>query len=369
MKSRAAVLYGTNQPFQVEEIEVEEPRDTEILVKIAATGLCHSDWHVVTGDIPVEFPYICGHEGAGVVEKVGSKVTRVQPGDHVVLSFIPSCGVCRWCTNGMTNLCDLGATILAGTRPDGSFRMKTKDGKNAGQICAISTFSEWTVCDESSIVKVEQDYPFDVAALVGCGVATGFGAAKNRARVTPGSTVVVIGIGGIGINAVQGAAALGAAKIIAVDKVDFKLEQAKRFGATHTINADREDVVARVQELTDGVGADFTFEAIGNPITVGQAVSCASKGGTAVAIGVSPWNTETIPVNPFELVLFQKALLGTLYGSSNPRTEIPNLLNLYRAGKLKLDELITKRYTLDQINEGYKDMIEGRNIRGVIEFK
>lgn len=368
MKTRAATLHGVNQPFLIEELDLDEPKEHEVLVHLAATGLCHSDWHFVTGDIPCPFPVVAGHEGAGVVERVGPNVTQVAPGDHVVLSFIPACGVCRWCTQGMANLCDLGAGMLSGRQLDGTYRLH-KAGVPYRQSGRISTFSEWTVVPEISCVKIARDLPLDRACLTGCGVATGFGAAVHRAQVTAGSTVVVIGCGGIGMNAIQGAALCGAARVIAVDVVDFKLEQARKFGATHTINSRREDVTQRVLELTEGVGADYTLEAIGTPVTLGQAFDCARKGGTTVAIGVSPSTTERIPINPFNLVLFQKALLGTVYGSGAPRREIPRLLDLYRAGRLKLDELITRTYRLEQINEGYADMLAGKNVRGVIRYE
>lgn len=233
MKTRAAVLYGTNQPFQIEEIELDDPKEGEVLVHLVASGLCHSDWHLVTGDLPVNYPIVAGHEGAGVVEKVGPGVTAVKPGDHVILTFIPSCGRCRWCSSGLTMLCDLGAGILQGQQLDGTYRMRNKDGQGLGQMCLISTFSEWTVCPVASVVPISKDLPLDKVCLVGCGVPTGFGAAINRADVQPGETVAIFGIGGVGINAVQGAAVKGAAKVIAVDLVDFKLEMAEEMGDPH----------------------------------------------------------------------------------------------------------------------------------------
>lgn len=369
MKTRAAVLHGHDQPFSVEEIELEEPRPTEVLVRLVASGLCHSDLNIVEGKSPTEsFPYICGHEGAGVVERVGEYVSRCAPGDHVVLSFIPSCGVCRWCTNGMSNLCDLGALIRVGVRPDGTARAHDRRGRPLRQFCQVATFSEHTLVDQASVVKVDASLPLSRACLVGCGVATGVGAAINRAKVQPGSSVVVFGCGGIGSNVIQGARLAGATPIVGVDLVDFKLEQARRFGATHTINARREDPIRRVQELTHGQGADYTFEAIGQPVTLGQAFDCAGKGGTTVGIGVSHWQTETIPINPSTLVLYQKALIGTLFGSSNPGSDIPRLLGLYQTGQLLLDELVTREYRLDEINQGYEDLLAGRNIRGVIRY-
>jgi len=371
MKTRAAVLYGTNQPFQIEEIELDDPKEGEVLVHLAASGLCHSDWHLVTGDLPVNYPIVAGHEGAGVVEKVGPGVTAVKPGDHVILTFIPSCGRCRWCSSGLTMLCDLGAGILQGQQLDGTYRMRNKDGQGLGQMCLISTFSEWTVCPVASVVPISKDLPLDKVCLVGCGVPTGFGAAVNRADVQPGETVVIFGIGGVGINAVQGAAVKGAAKVIAVDPVDFKLEMAEEMGATHTINNSREDPVARILELTNGIGADKTIVTIDvvQPEHIGMAYKATRKAGRTVVVGLAPVGVDRMDVPPLDLVLMQKEIVGSLYGNSNPRADLPRYLELYRTGTLKVDELITKTYTLDQINEGYQDMLEGRNIRGVIRYQ
>ncbi|MFS8533053.1 NDMA-dependent alcohol dehydrogenase [Sphaerobacter thermophilus] len=371
MKTRAAVLYGLNEPFRVEEIELDDPKEGEVLVRLVATGLCHSDWHLVTGDIPMNFPVVGGHEGAGVVEKVGPGVTDVKPGDHVILTFIPSCGKCRWCTSGLTMLCDLGAHIAQGQQLDGTFRMHTKDGEGIGQMCLLGTFSEWTVCPAASVIPVSKDLPLDKLCLVACGVPTGFGAAINRADVQPGETVAIFGIGGVGINAVQGAAVKGASKVIAVDPVDFKLEMAEEMGATHTINNSKEDAVARIMELTNGVGADKAIVTVGvvTPEDVGTAFKATRKGGRTVVVGVAPADADHINVPPHELVLFQKEVLGCLFGTTNMRAELPKYIELYQSGMLKIDELITKTYTLDQINEAYQDMLEGRNIRGVIRYQ
>ncbi|MDI3341146.1 MAG: NDMA-dependent alcohol dehydrogenase [Sphaerobacter sp.] len=371
MKTRAAVLYGPNQRFQIEEIELDEPKAGEVLVHLAATGLCHSDWHLVTGDLPVNYPIVAGHEGAGVVEQVGPGVTEVKPGDHVILTFIPSCGRCRWCSSGLTMLCDLGANILQGQQLDSTYRMHTQNGQDLGQMCLISTFSEWTVCPVASVVPIPHDLPLDKVCLVGCGVPTGFGAAVNRADVQPGETVAIFGIGGVGINAVQGAAVKGAAKVIAVDLVDFKLEMAEELGATHTINNSREDPVALIRELTNGVGADKTIVTIDvvQPEHVGMAYRATRKGGRTVVVGLGQPTAGHIDIPPTDLVLMQKEVVGSLYGNSNPRVDLPRYLELYRAGTLKVDELITRTYTLDQINEGYQDMLEGRNIRGVIRYQ
>ena len=369
MKTKAAVFYDSSQPLKVEELTLDEPKTGEVRVKMAFAGLCHSDLHIMDDELPIGMtPMALGHEGAGIVDAVGPGVTRVKAGDHVVLTFIPSCGKCRWCVSGMTQLCDLGAGILAGPQMDGTYRMHNEGGQDVGQMCIISTFSEYTVVNQDSVCLIDDSYPLDVACLVGCGVATGFGAVVNRAKVTPGSSVLVIGIGGIGMNAIQGAKASNASIIIAADILDNKLEWSKEFGATHTINSEKEDLLAKVMEITHGLGVDFSFEAISTPPTIGQAFAATGKGGTTVVIGLTPANAETIPISPLMLVLYQKSILGTLYGTSNPQYEIPKLLNMYSHGQIKLKELITNTYTLDQVNEGYADLKAGKNIRGVIKF-
>ena len=367
MRTRTAILYAPGEAIRVEEIELDPPKEHEVQVRLVAAGICHSDYHIVSGELPSYLPLALGHEGAGIVEEVGSNVTNCKPGDHVVLTFIPSCGHCRYCTSGHTNLCNMGANILMGSQLDGTFRMHSESA-DVGQMCVISTFSERTVVPDASVVKIEDYYPLNRAVLVGCGVPTGVGAVIHRAKIEPGSTVMVIGCGGIGMNAVQGAAIAGARMIIAVDKVDFKLEKAKEFGATHTINSTREDPVQISKDLTWGEGVDYAFEAIATPATIGQAYACLGKNGTVVVIGLTPYTAESIPIPPLDLVLFQKSIMGTIYGDSQPRNDIPNLLKMYHAGKLKLDELVTRTYTLDQVNEAYADMLAGKNIRGVIEF-
>ena len=367
MKTRTAVIYAPGEPIRVEEIELDPPRDHEVLVRMVAAGICHSDYHIISGELPSYLPLALGHEGAGIVEAIGPNVTNCKVGDHVVLSFIPSCGKCRYCTSGHSNLCNMSASILMGPQLDGTFRLHGEKG-DIGQMCVISTFSERTVVSDMSVVAVDDYYPLNRAVLVGCGVPTGIGAVIHRAKVTPGSTVMVIGCGGIGMNAVQGAALAGARMIIAVDVNDFKLEKAKEFGATHTINSKKEDPVAIAKDLTWGEGVDYAFEAIATPATIGQAYAATGKNGTVVVIGLTPATAESIPIPPLDLVLFQKTLMGTLYGDSQPRYDIPNLLKMYHAGKVKLDELVTRTYTLDQVNEAYADMIAGKNIRGVIEF-
>jgi S-(hydroxymethyl)glutathione dehydrogenase/alcohol dehydrogenase len=326
---------------------------------------------MVTGEYgPMHFPMIGGHEGAGVVEKVGPGVTKVKEGDHVLLTFIPSCGQCRWCSTGLGFLCDRGANILAGPQLDGTFRMHTQEGQDAGQFCLISTFSEYTVVPEASIVPLAEDMDMTKVCIVGCSVPTGFGSAVNSADVQPGETVVIFGIGGVGINAVQGAAVKGAAKVVAVDPVDFKLEMAEEMGATHTINPNEEDPVGKVVELTNGIGADKAIVTIDNvlPEHIGQAAKAIRKGGRAVITGIAHAKHQHMDVSPFELVLFRKEIVGSLYGDSPVYADLPRYLETYRAGKLKVDELITRTYSHDEINQGYRDMLDGKNIRGVIVY-
>jgi NDMA-dependent alcohol dehydrogenase len=370
MKTRAAVTYEPGQPLVVEELELDEPKAGEILVKIAAVGLCHSDYHVLAGDRPVGMrPMALGHEGAGVVEAVGTGVNRIRPGDHVVLRFIPSCGKCTYCVSGKSHSCVLSARIAQGPQLDGTYRLHNKDGQDVGQFCLLGAFSDYVVVNQDSACVIDKSYPLEAACLVGCGVVGGFGAAVNRAKVTVGSSVLIIGAGGVGMNVIQGALSAGATTIIAADVFGRKLAWAREFGATHTIDAIDEDIVGRVLEITGGTGVDFAFEAISTPQTIAQAYEATAKLGTTVVIGLTPARFEELPISPLSLVLSQKTLMGTIYGSSSAPAEIPKLLNLYRGGRLRLEELVTRTYTLDQINEGYEDMLAGKNIRGVVLFE
>lgn len=369
MKTYAAVSYEAGQPLVVEELELDEPKRGEVRVKVAAVGLCHSDYHVLAGDRPVGMrPMVLGHEGAGIVEAVGSGVTRIKPGDHVVLMFIPSCGKCSYCVSGRTHSCVLSQRIALGPQLDGTYRLHNQAGENVGQFCLLGAFSQYAVVNQDSLCVIDPIYPLDKVCLVGCGVVGGFGAAVNRAKVTPGSSVLVIGVGGVGMNVIQGAVASSATTIIAADVVDRKLAWASEFGATHTVNSENSDVVEAVMAITGGAGVDFAFEAISSPETIAQAYAATAKLGTTVVIGLTPSHLEELPISPLNLVLTQKTLMGTIYGSSNAPVEIPKLLNMYRHGQLRLDELVTRTYSLDQINQGYADMLAGKNIRGVVLF-
>ncbi|GAA1855874.1 NDMA-dependent alcohol dehydrogenase [Pseudonocardia ailaonensis] len=357
--------------YEVVELDVDDPRPGELRVRMVATGLCHSDDHYATGDqVAPILPFAGGHEGAGVVDAVGPGTAGFAEGDHVVFSFLPSCGKCRFCAHGMQNLCDLGASLGTGARWDdpASFRLAL-DGAPVGQMCGLSTFCEYTTVSTASAVKIDKDVPLEIACLTGCGVGTGWGAAVNSAAVRPGQVVIVMGIGGIGINAVQGAAHAGAAAVIAVDPVELKRESALRFGATHAVEDIRE-AAGLARSMTGGQGADAAIVTVGVTLGshVGAALRAIRKGGTTVVVGLGDVRSHEGDIPLMELVLYQKRLQGSLFGASAPSADIPAQLELWRRGALKLDELITTRYTLDQVARGFDDMHAGRNLRGVIVF-
>jgi len=369
MKSRAAVLFEAPGKWDVVEVDVDEPKDHEVLVRYVSAGLCHSDDHLTKGDVPsAHYPYCGGHEGAGIVEAVGPGVRELQVGDHVVAAFIPGCGRCKWCAAGMQNLCDNGAFMMMGTQLDGTFRLHHND-VDVAQCSLVSTFSEYSVVPEWGAIKIDDDIPLDKAALVGCGVPTGWGSAVNAAQVKPGHVVIVMGVGGIGVNAVQGAKHAGATRVIAVDPVEFKRQKALEFGATDAVE-NMTQATDLAQSLTYGQGADSAIVTVGvvRPQDVGEAFASIRKAGTVVVTGVANIDESTIPVNLFEVAMFQKRIQGALYGMMSPSSATPFFLDLYRAGQLKLDELVSKRYRLEEINQGYEDMHAGVNIRGVIDF-
>jgi NDMA-dependent alcohol dehydrogenase len=378
MKTRAAVLWGVRKPWSIEEVDIDPPRTGEVLVGWKAAGLCHTEEHLFTGDmVPAAaangpdgfFPVIGGHEGAGVVVEVGPGVTTVEVGDHVSASFIPSCGHCRYCLSGRGNLCNSGRSPFGGGMiTDGTHRHFI-GADSVRLVSKIGSFAEHSCVSENSVIKVDKDLPLECVALVSCGVSTGFGSATKRANVTVGDTVVVVGIGGIGINAVQGAALAGAKRVIAVDPIPFKRDAAIRFGATHTF-ASMADALPEVAKLTSGEMAEKVILTpgvmYGELMTLGTAL--AGKGGTIVVTAVAPIGQQESAVNLFELAMWNKEIKGTLFGSLSPRIDVPRLLDLYRAGRLKLDELITARYRLDEVNEGFRAMRDGENIRGIIIF-
>jgi NDMA-dependent alcohol dehydrogenase len=383
MKTHAAILYGRRRDWQIEEIDLDPPKEQEVLIKWAAAGLCHSDQHLRSNDIgagaeqaevpevpePRLFPMVGGHEGGGVVLEVGAGVRTFEPGDHVAASFFPICGRCRMCITGHSNLCDLGAATFApGQISDGTARYHL-NGQDLNVMAKVGTFAEHSVVHEASLVKVEPDLPLNVVALVSCGVTTGWGSAVYRAEVMPGETVVVVGIGGVGINAVQGARMAGAKNIVAVDPVEFKQKSALDFGATHALGS-MEEAIPLVTELTRGQMADavILMPSVMFGDLMANALTLTGKGGTCVVTGVAPQSQTECSINLFELAMWQKEVRGVVFGAANPRFDIPNLLDLYRSGQLMLDELITRTYRLDQINQGYQDMLDGVNIRGVIAF-
>ena len=365
MKAKAAILFEVGQRLDIREVDVAKPRAGEVLVRMAVGGICHSDLHVMTGHLSAPVPSILGHEGAGTVVEVGSGVTSVRPGDNVIPLWRLSCGECEYCTAARPALCAVGLKIRStGRLLDGSSRFSL-NGSEIKHFLGVSTFSEYTVVLEKALVKVPKDIPLQQAALLGCAVITGIGAVMNAARVEPGSQVAVFGSGGVGLNVIQGAALAGAEKIIAVDLLDNKLEMARQFGATHTVNASSGDPVEQVRSLTGQRGVDYAFEVIGLPKTVRQSFDSLAKRGEAIVLGVTPLETEvSIPVMP--LIFEEKVLKGSVYGSSRPRIDIPKLMNLYRAGKLKLDELVTRTYTFDQINEAYAALDRGEVARTVV---
>jgi NDMA-dependent alcohol dehydrogenase len=382
MRSRAAILHEYGRPWSVEEFELDPPRAGEVLVRLAAAGLCHSDEHIRQGrlapppdvvsslGLPAMSPTIGGHEGSAVVVELGDGVTQFAPGDHVVTSFVAVCGRCRWCASGMEYLCDTGSGTLAPGMPtDGTFRHHTVDGRNLGHTSKIGAFAEHTVVSVDSLVRIDQGFPLVAAALLACAVPTGYGSAAHRAKVRGGDTVVVIGAGGIGTAAIQGARISGAARIVAVDPVDFKRESALSFGATHTAPT-AADALDTVRELTRGVMADAV---VVSPAMIGaadveSALALTRKGGTCVLTGLPTPALHSVKLSLQDFILMNKTLCGTVFGSCNPRSDIPRLASMYESGQLLLDEMITRRYGLSDINAAYADLAAGQLVRGVIDF-
>lgn len=368
MKTKAAILREAPGKWEVTELNLGEPGPRDVQIRIEAAGLCHSDDHFATNDTPAAYyPLIGGHEGAGVVTAIGSEVRSVEVGDHVITIFIPSCGRCRWCASGQGNLCDEGARIMALGAGEDSYHFTTVDGVGVGQMALLGTFAQHTVVPEQSVIKIAKDIPFASACLVSCGVPTGWGAATNAGGVRAGDTVIVMGTGGIGINSVQGARHVGAAHVLAVDPQPLKRQRALELGATEVFSS-IEDATARAQQLTNGQGADSTLISVGVMTSdmVGQAFSSIRKGGTVVVTSLGNFAETGIPVNLLELSMYQKRIQGSLFGAQAPVAIVPQLFELYSTGALKLDELVSDAYTLDQINEAYADMHAGKVMRAVI---
>lgn len=370
MKTKGALIWEFNQLWSVEEIEIGDPRKDEVKIQMEAAGMCRSDHHLVTGDIPMAgFPVLGGHEGAGIVTEVGPGVDDFAPGDHVVLAFIPSCGKCPSCQAGMRNLCDLGAGLLAGESvTDGSFRIQAR-GQNVYPMTLLGTFSPYMVVHRSSVVKIDPSVPFEVACLVGCGVTTGYGSAVRTADVRPGDDVAIVGLGGVGMAALQGAVSAGARYVFAVEPVEWKRDQALKFGATH-VYPDINAALMGIAEVTYGLMAQKVIITVGklDGADVDSYLTITAKGGTCVLTAIGSLVDTQVTLNLAMLTLLQKNIQGTIFGGGNPHYDIPKLLSMYKAGKLNLDDMVTTAYKLEQINDGYQDMLNGKNIRGVIRY-
>ena len=363
-QATAAVLYQVKQPLVVEDVEVLEPGTHEVLVRWVANGVCHSDLHVITGDYPHPLPVVLGHEAAGIVEKVGAAVESVKPGDHVCSSYIPSCGKCGYCIGGQPTLCALR------DKPrwfmlDGTPRFR-KGGQGLHHFLQVSGYATRSVVLEEGVIPVRKDAPLEVVCLVSCGVLAGAGPVWNRAKVPPGASVAVFGCGGVGLNTIQAARLVGAAKIIAVDVLPKKLEWAQEFGASHVVDASREDPVARVQAIAGGGGVDFAFEVVGTQRTIEQALLSTHRGGMAVVIGISPAGTR-LSIDPMLLVQ-QRILTGSSFGAGHQLTDVPMLIDLFMDGKYRLRELISRRLPLGEINHAFDLLQQGEVKRSVIAY-
>jgi len=370
MRTRAAIAFKAGAPLEVAEVELEGPRAGEVLVEIKATGLCHTDEFTRSGADPEgAFPAILGHEGAGVVLEVGAGVTSLKPGDHVIPLYTPECRECEYCLNPKTNLCQkIRTTQGAGLMPDGTSRFKTLDGEPILHYMGCSTFANHTVLPEISLAKVREDAPFDKICYIGCGVTTGIGAVINTAKVEIGSRAVVFGLGGIGLNVIQGLRLAGADQIVGVDLNNDKKAMGERFGMTDFVNPNEVDgdIVPYLVNLTKG-GADYTFDATGNTTVMRQALECAHKGwGESVIIGVAPAGAE-IATRPFQLVT-GRVWRGTAFGGARGRTDVPKIVDWYMDGKIEIDPMITHTMSLDDINKGFDLMHSGESIRGVVVY-
>ncbi len=364
MLTKAAVLYEVGQGLEMEQLELQEPRAGEVLVRYVASGVCHSDLHVMQGIMAHPLPVILGHEGAGVVEAVGESVTSVQVGDHVLTSYIPSCGRCPYCVVGRGNLCDLRDKPRH-LMHDGTARFR-KGEAEIYHFLQVSSYAERAVLPETSVISIRKDAPLDVVCLVSCGVTAGAGAVINRAKVVPGSSVAVFGCGGVGLNAIQAAALMGAGKVIAVDVFDQKLEWSREFGATHLVNAAKEDAVERIQQLCGRGGADYAIEAIGGAKTIEQAFAAVHRGGTVVIIGVSPDGTR-LSIDP-QMLLQERILTGSSFGGSRQRVDLPMFVDLFMEGKYKLRELISRQVELEDLNHAYELLERGEVRRSVVRY-
>jgi S-(hydroxymethyl)glutathione dehydrogenase/alcohol dehydrogenase len=360
---KAAVGYEPGKPLVIEDITVDPPKHREVKIKIAATAICHSDIHGLKGDLGPMFPVVGGHESAGIVDSIGEGVTMVKPGDSVVVSLLANCGECYYCLNGQPHLCEYPFPLKTESR------LKNTKGKSLTQMFKVGGFSEYTVVDQSQVVKIPKDMPMDRAALLACGVITGWGSVVWRAEVKAMHSVVVLGAGGVGLNSIQAAAFSGAYPIIAVDVVDSKLEAAKKFGATHVINSKQADAIAEVKKLSYGRGADYCFVTVGSAAAMTQGFRMTGGRGVTVIVGLPTPTDNALTMSPFEFIDRERVLTGGYMGSTNMQIHIPKLVELYKAGSLKLDELITNRYPLTKINEAMDEVLAGKALRNVIVFK
>ncbi len=374
MRMKAAVLGGANEPLSVEEVELDDPKAGEVRVKMVATGVCHSDLHVVTGDLSRDFPVVLGHEGAGIIDMVGEGVTTVKPGDHVVLTYLPACGKCRWCHTGEPNMCDLGSMLRTGLMFDDTTRLHRADGTDLFGFLFVSTWAEYSVVPEASLVTVPAHVPLERVCLLGCGFTTGFGATTNAVHIRPGETVTIVGCGGLGLAAVQGARISNAGKIIAVDVHPEKLEMAKKFGATHGVlnKHDPDAVIAEIMDITWGLGTDYSFEFVGFDQcdeTLDIAFRALRKGGTMSVLGVGKSDRTDIPIDPYTLAMWSKKVQGVLFGDAQFQTDIPRYVQLFEEGRIDLDGMVTQELRLEDINTAVENVLAGNRVaRQVIRF-
>jgi S-(hydroxymethyl)glutathione dehydrogenase/alcohol dehydrogenase len=365
---KAAVCVGINEPLEIQEVELEAPHAGEVRVRMGASGVCHSDLSIQNGTLMGAFPMVLGHEGAGVIEELGEGVTGFEVGDHVVVSWVPQCGECFFCKKGQGFLCEAGQmAMVTGGLLDGSTRF-SRDGEPIKQMACSGTFSEQAVIPAIGAVKIPKDVPLEIGALIGCGVLTGVGAALNTANISRGDTVAVIGCGGVGLNVIQGAKIAGADEIIAIDMLPNKLDMAKQFGATTLVNASDGDPVSQVMEMTQQRGVDVAFEVIGLKQTIEQTIMMTRRGGEAVLVGVPRMEVMLELPAFFGVVLMSKTIKGCWYGSSNVQQDVPKLLEYYKSGELNLDGLISRRISVNDVNEAFKAMEAGEVARSVIQY-
>jgi S-(hydroxymethyl)glutathione dehydrogenase / alcohol dehydrogenase len=360
---KGAVMHAFNEPLTIESLTLKPPREDEVVVKVMASGVCHSDLSVIRAKIPVPPPCVLGHEGAGIVEEVGKGVKDLKPGDHVVMAWVQPCGKCHYCIAGRGHLCEAGLQAAMA----GEEFVFERDGLPIGRMAGVGSFADHTVVRATAAIKIREDVPLDRACLVGCGVMTGVGAAINTAKVAPGDTVAVFGCGGVGLNVIQGAALCGASRIIGIDLVESKLKLAKLFGATDVVNSKDADAPSAVRELTDGLGVDYAFEVIGSPAVISQAFLALKRGGKVVVVGV-PGFGQDVTIPGFSLPLEEKGVIGSLYGSANLHRDMVKLIDLYMRKRLKIDELISRTIKLEDVNAAFDAMEKGEVARSVIRF-